>query len=197
MENVPLIEHQTILIRSIKKVEKAGYSVMSKVVTYGNYGAPTKRRRLVVFGMKEGQASQFFEKLSKRESPAQHVENVIWHLREKTNGEIQDHVWPDLKTIEKYRDYYRTGKYGWYILNWKAPAPSFGNVMKTYILHPDSFNGKLTRVISVKEALLVMGYDSGFHFPENLGLGVRYQMAVDSVSPTFSYIAANVIKELF
>jgi DNA (cytosine-5)-methyltransferase 1 len=109
---------------------------------------------------------------------------------------LPDHVWPELRTINKYRKYYKTGKYGWYILDWKEPAPSFGNVMKTYILHPDAFNGRRTRVISVKEALLIMGYDSRFRFPQDYGLGARYQMVVDSVSPTFSYPAAKVTEEI-
>jgi hypothetical protein len=68
--------------------------------------------------------------------------------------------------------------------------------MKTYILHPDAFNGGSTRVISVKEALLIMGFDSGFRFPQEFGLGIRYQMVVDSVSPIFSSLAAIVTKEL-
>jgi DNA (cytosine-5)-methyltransferase 1 len=124
------------------------------------------------------------------------VKDAIWKLREKKRNEIPDHVWPELKTIDKYRHYYATGKYGWYILKWNEPAPSFGNVMKTYILHPDSFNGQSTRVISVREALLVMGFDNSFRFPQDLGLGARYQMIVDAVSPVFSYAAARVSKDL-
>jgi len=196
MENVPLIAHDRVLKRSIRRLEQNGYSIMGKVVNYGNYGAPTKRHRYVVYGIKGKNAGLFFEKLSRYERPATPVKAVIWDLREKNRGEVPDHVWPELRTINKYRKYYKTGKYGWYILDWEEPAPSFGNVMKTYILHPDAFNGRLTRVISVKEALLIMGYDSRFRFPQDYGLGARYQMVVDSVSPTFSYLAAKVTKEI-
>ena len=63
---------------------------------------------------------------------------VTFHLDQK--GEIQDHDYPNFRTIEKYRKYYETGKYGWYKLEWEKPAPSFGNVTKTYILHPSSWN---------------------------------------------------------
>jgi DNA (cytosine-5)-methyltransferase 1 len=195
MENVPLIANDTVLKRNIRKLERNGYSIMGKVITYGNYGAPTRRHRFLVFGIKGKDASLFFKKLSEYESPAKPIKDVIWELRDKDKGEVQDHVWPELKTIDKYRHYYETGKYGWYILNWKEPAPSFGNVMKTYILHPDAFNGGSTRVISVKEALLIMGFDSGFRFPQEFGLGIRYQMVVDSVSPIFSSLAAIVTKE--
>jgi DNA (cytosine-5)-methyltransferase 1 len=79
-------------------------------------------------------------------------------------GCYPDHVWPNLKTIDKYAENYRTNKFGWYVLNWSEPAPSFGNVMKTYILHPDSLNGKPSRVISVREALLVMGFNENTRF---------------------------------
>ena len=50
---------------------------------------------------------------------------------------------------------------------------------------------KPPRVISVREALLLMGFSKAFRFPEGLGLAARYQMAVDSVSPVFSVAIAN------
>lgn len=196
MENVPLIANDAVLQQRIKRLERKDYSVIGKVVKYSDYGAPTKRRRFIICGIKNGNAQSFFDKLASYEKPSKHVADVIWDFRNKKNGEVTDHVWPELRTIDKYRDYYKTGKYGWYVLNWKEPAPSFGNVMKTYILHPDAFNGKPTRVISVKEAMLIMGFDQAFRFPQNFGLGARYQMVVDSVSPVFSQIAAMVTKEL-
>ena len=69
--------------------------------------------------------------------------------------------------------------------------------MKTYILHPKGFKSKNPRVISVKEALLIMGFDDEFKFPDGLGVGNRYQMTVDSVSPIFSKVIAKVIKQLY
>lgn len=195
LENVPSITKEITLWRNIKRLKKQGYSVLSQTVIYSNYGAPTKRHRFIAFGIKGKEAALFFKNLSKHERPPTQIKDVIWDLRDKAKGEIRDHVWPNLRTIDKYKRYYETGKYGWYILQWTKPAPSFGNVMKTYILHPDSFNGSTTRVISIKEALLVMGFDKNFHFPEKLGLGARYQMVVDSVSPVFSYAAALTTKE--
>lgn len=196
MENVPLIANDIVLWRNIRRLERIGYSIMGRVIKYSDYGAPTKRHRFILFGIREVDAGLFFKKLLIHKSPAKSVKDVIWELRDKEQGEVQDHVWPELRTISKYRHYYETGKYGWYILNWKEPAPSFGNVMKTYILHPDAFNGGSTRVISIKEALLIMGFNSDFRFPQNFGLGIRYQMVVDSVSPTFSRLAGIVTKEL-
>jgi DNA (cytosine-5)-methyltransferase 1 len=196
LENVPSIAKETTLWRNIKRLKKQGYSILSQTVTYGDYGAPTKRHRFIAFGIKGKEAGLFFKNLSKYERPPTQIKDVIWDLRDKANGEVRDHVWPNLRTINKYKHYYETGKFGWYILEWAKPAPSFGNVMKTYILHPDSFNGNTTRVISIREALMIMGFDKNFHFPEKLGLGARYQMVADSVSPVFSHAAALATKEM-
>jgi site-specific DNA-cytosine methylase len=69
-------------------------------------------------------------------------------------------------------------------------------VTKTYIVHPQGFKGKSTRVISVREAMSIMGFDLDFKFPENTAIRERYQMTVDSVSPVFSYVAALVMKDM-
>jgi hypothetical protein len=42
----------------------------------------------------------------------------------------------------------------------------------------------------------IMGFDRNFKFPQDTGIGQRYQMTVDSVSPVFSYVSAMVIKEI-
>jgi hypothetical protein len=68
--------------------------------------------------------------------------------------------------------------------------------MKTYILHPDSFNGGITRVISVREAYRILGFKKGFKLPKDRGLGIKYQMAADSVSPYFSYYAGKIAKKI-
>ena len=36
-----------------------------------------------------------------------------------------------------------------------------------------------------------------FRFPEKMGVGMRYQMVVDVVSPTISEIIAEVVKECY
>ena len=177
--------------------KKYGYSIESKIIRYCDYGAPTKRRRFVLYGTRMGEAKNFFEELNKKKRKPATVKDAIWHLRNKNHHELPDHVWPNLKTIDKYLDKYRTHKFGWYVLKWDEPAPSFGNVMKTYILHPDAFDGGVKRVISVKEASLIMGFDKSFQFPDDRYMGKRYQIIVDSVSPVFSKLAACIIKAQF
>jgi DNA (cytosine-5)-methyltransferase 1 len=195
-ENVPPLQNDRILRMHIAKMEKLGYSISDAIVRYSHYGASTARGRLIVFGTRSGRAETFFRLLEEQKRPASTVKDAIWDLRNKDSEEVSDHVWPNLRTIYKYKKYYESNKYGWYILNWNKPAPSFGNVMKTYILHPRGLDRPSTRVISVREAMFIMGFSEDFRFPEKIGMGTKYQMTVDSVSPVFSYIAARVIKEM-
>jgi DNA (cytosine-5)-methyltransferase 1 len=196
-ENVIPVAKDETFLKSVSLMEKKNhYSVRKIRVKYSDYGAATKRERFFAFGLLDGDAGLFEEKLRKYRAKPKTVRDKIWTLREKEFGTVPDHRWPKLNTIEDYRDRYESGQYGWYVLRWDEPAPSFGNVMKTYILHPESFNGGVTRVISVREAYLIMGFDDSFRFAEGTGLTAGYQMTVDSVSPVFSKKAAKVIKQI-
>ena len=197
LENVPLLNNQKTLQWHINHLSKTyGYDIRKEIITYSDYGASTKRRRLIVSGVQKSDSDYFFDVLSTYKKQCMTVKDVIWSLRSKTNGEVRDHQWPNLNTIYKYMEYYKSGKFGWYILKWEQPAPSFGNVMKTYILHPDSLKVGKPRVISVKEAGLIMGFGEKFLFSKDIGLGRKYQMIVDSVSPVVSYAMAKAVKDL-
>jgi len=197
LENVPPLGKDPQLIEHLRILGAKNYSVSTKVLMYGDFGAPTRRHRFFVFGIRNGNASKFIETLSRRARESATVKDAIWKLRHVQRGEAPDHDWPELRTISKYRKFYKTGKYGWYALKWNEPAPSFGNVMKTYILHPDAFNGGATRVISVREALNIMGFGERFRFPKGIGLGSRYQMVADAVSPAVSNVLAKSVRALF
>jgi len=196
MENVPPVAKDMLTLSNIKDLKRKGYSISMQTVKYSDYGAPVARRRFIVVGVREGSAEEFFRRLEEYKTGAKTVREAIGNLANKQYGEVPDHIYPKLKTIYKYRKYYENGKYGWYILEWDKPAPSFGNIMKTYILHPSSWNGTPPRVISIREALSLMGFDENFVFPERMGMGIRYQMVADTVSPVFAYVAACVIKEM-
>ena len=199
MENVPPARSNAtrVLDEIGLRLKRKGYATQAGIVRYSDYGAATSRSRLMVFGTRTGDPSAFFEELEAhhRREPAT-VREAIWDLRHTDNGAVPDHQWPHLNTIEKYRERYRTGQFGWYRLKWDDPAPSFGNVMKTYTLHPSSWRGHLARVISIREALSLMGFPEDYSFPPGMGMGLRYQMVVDSVSPVFSKAAAEVIESL-
>lgn len=192
MENVPALRNDEVFKSQMANLSDFGYSVSTKVVKYSEYGAATSRRRLVAVGIRDAGAESFLSGLQQFKHNSMDVESVIGGFRNNQKGTPRDHVWPDLKTINKYVKYYESGKYGWAVLDWNKPAPSFGNVMKTYILHPDS-NPELptARVVSVLEVSRIMGLNHGFEFPPNFGVGERYQMLVDSVSPIFSNVLAK------
>lgn len=194
MENVPPARKDAERLSA--RLEKRGYSVEAQVVRYSDFGAATSRQRLILFGSRRGDATSFFEELSRYKRPPRTVRDAIGHLARVQYGEVPDHVYPDFQTIENYIDYYETGKFGWALLNWDRPAPSFGNVVKTYTLHPSSWKSAPPRVISVREALCLMGFPEKYAFPPGMGMGRRYQMVADSVSPVFSFAAARAIEKV-
>jgi DNA (cytosine-5)-methyltransferase 1 len=193
LENVP--PAKPFAERRTNRLKSIGYHSASRLIRYSDFGAPTSRHRMIVFGTRHGDPDDFFEALDKKRKSPQTVRDAIGSLANASEGSVRDHEYPKLRTLHKYRRYYETGKFGWYILDWDQPAPSFGNVVKTYTMHPSGWQGHPPRVISVKEALLLMGFEDKFHFPAGLGLSERYQMVVDSVSPVFSAALAKTLRD--
>ncbi|MGC8645846.1 MAG: DNA cytosine methyltransferase [Thermoplasmata archaeon] len=194
LENVPPLRNDLQFLTQMKRLEHAGYSVDIRVYRYSDYGAATSRRRMFAVGLKGLDIASFIRNLESEMAPAKTVENAIIRYRNYPFGRHPDHKWPNLKTIYKYADYYDTGKFGWTILEWSKPAHSFGNVMKTYTLHPDSDpRSENPRVVSPLEVSRIMGFNHGFRFPSGITLGRKYQMLADSVSPVFSEKIARAI----
>lgn len=194
MENVPPARPD--VERVAARLANHGYDLASRVVQYSNYGAPTSRRRLILFGARRSDAMGFFEELDQHRRSAATARDAIGDLEHVEWGSIPDHIYPNFQTIENYMDYYESGKFGWYRLSWDRPAPSFGNVVKTYTLHPSSWENAPPRVISIREALSLMGFDRSFTFPEGMGIGKRYQMVADTVSPVFAQAAAKAVDQV-
>jgi DNA (cytosine-5)-methyltransferase 1 len=196
MENVPDILKDARVDAFLKKI-KQSYSVEARVICYADYGAALARRRLFVIGVRSDynvSAHLIFEEIPPDKSRS--VRDAIWDLRNRGWDASIDHVWTRVKSVHRYTRYYRIGKYGWYILSWDRPSPSFGNITKTYILHPDSFNGGEPRPISVREALRITGFPDGYVFPGCVPITAKYEMVADTVSPVFSMKLARTIKRL-
>lgn len=202
LENVPPISRDPVLLKWVNRLTPQ-YWLSSKIISYADYGAATARRRFFLIAFRRGRgkedlAAEFFRRLENHRQQARTVGEAIDYLVPYDYGEVPDHHWPRFKTIEKYREKYETGKFGWYRLAADRPAPSFGSVMKTYILHPYAGNGHGVplRVISVREAMEIMGFSFDFRFPERMSMKDRYQMVADAVSPVFSEKAALVMREI-
>lgn len=194
LENVPLLRNDPEFSTQLHRTEGADYSVSHRIFRYSDFGSATSRRRLIVVGVINGSAEEFLYELDRFKRNPLDVRSAISEYRYACKNCFPDHVWPDLKTVERYREKYDSGRFGWRILEWDKPAPSFGNVMKTYILHPDSdLDSDEYRPVSVLEVSRIMGFNHGFSFPEGLGMGIRYQMLVDSVSPVFSAVLAQAV----
>jgi len=199
MENVPPMGSDKSFLSLIEMVKREGYSVASQSLKYLDFGAATKRRRLFTAGFRDFglDAKDFFTRLDRLKELPSTVGQAIRKYEGCAEGEIPDHEWPQLNTISRYQDYYESGKYGWSKLEYNGPAPSFGNVMKTYILHPRAGEGEFPlRVLSVRETLGIMGFPPEFQFPAGMGLGMRYQMVANAVSPIAAQKMARVIREM-
>jgi len=199
MENVPPLSGDPGYISLIEKTAKEGYSVSFRRINYGHYGIGSQRKRLFTAGFREfgNDANSFFEKMENLKIDPITIHQAIGKYEHFQMDEFPDHIWPQLNTIEKYREHYETGKFGWHKLKYDESAPSFGNVMKTYILHPNAGNENFpVRVISVREVLELLGFPSSYVFPSNMAMGMKYQMAADSVSPLVSRQMAFVLKQI-
>ncbi len=194
-ENVPGIKKDPNFHKAIQRIGENDYDIEGRIIKYSDYGAALSKRRLFVIGIKRElnySAADLFSKI--RKGKPVNVKRRIFDLKDKERDPSIEHIWPLARTVNRYREYYNTGKYGWYILRWDAPAPSFGNVTKTYTLHPGSFNGGKTRPISVLEALRIIGFPN-YHFPPKFSMKIKYEMISDSVPTAFSTKLAKAIKK--
>jgi len=198
MENVRGVGTDSSYLWWVRRLAGKGYAVDSLVARYSDWGAPTARHRLFTFGFDDpGDLAEFKEVLLSDKQPSRSVMDVIQNLTHVPSGAYPDHIWPNFRTIDRYSENYRTGKFGWYRPDPDSPSPSFGNVTKTYILHPlAGLDGVPLRVISVREAMSIMGFPRGFSFPTDLAMRRRYQMVADSVSPVFSSACARAMRRV-
>jgi DNA (cytosine-5)-methyltransferase 1 len=193
-ENVPPLRNDPEFQKQIRRFRRAGYSVTVNLFRFSDYGAATARKRLFAIGFRDLDPNSFLQTLYLQKKRPATVFSAISEYRHLERGGHPDHYWPELKTIQNYIKFYDTGKFGWRRLTWNEPAPSFGNVMKTYTLHPDSDpRCDHPRVVSPLEVSRIMGFNHGFKFPSGVSLGRKYQMLADSVSPVFSNKIANAI----
>ena len=194
MENVPPLRNDPEFLKQIKRLKKAGYQVTVNVFRYSDFGAATSRRRLFAVGFFGRDPKNFVQTIESLRENFSTVFDAIGKYRGLEMGHYPDHQWPNLRTIHRYLKYYESGKYGWTRLEWDKPARSFGNVMKTYTLHPDSDpRSENPRVVSPLEVSRIMGFNHGFKFPRAVTMGRKYQMLADSVSPVFSEKIARAI----
>lgn len=196
LENVPFLRKDA-QYQSLVESLSDRYDVTEDVYSYGDWGAATRRRRLFAIGIEKGHVHgqpTVQEGLTRRRVPPQSVAQATHGLSLDRADPDLDHDWPQFRTIEKYAHKYATGKYGWYRLDEDQPAPSFGNVMKTYTLRKGR-GGSADRAVSPREAIAILGFPSSYRFPAGVPRTAKYRMAADAVSPVFGEVVAEVIAE--
>jgi DNA (cytosine-5)-methyltransferase 1 len=199
MENVPAVGSDASFLEWIEKLRGDSYRLASRLLRYSDYGAATTRTRRFTVGFRDSYtgAREFFTRLQFRKRAATTVHEAIHWARGLARDAVPDHDWSRLRTIEKYKDRYQSGQYGWKQLAYGVPAPSFGSISKTYILHPEAgIEGFPLRVLSVREALSIMGFTIDVKFPDGTPRALRYQMVANAVSPIVSGACAGVMHEL-
>ncbi len=199
MENVPVLQGDSTYRACIQEVRASGYSVASQVIKYSDFGSATSRRRLFTVGIRASVvgATDFFTRLEARHAPATTVGAAISWLRDMGRDQYPDHDWSLLETIHKYEHRYQDGRYGWKRLAYDRPAPSFGSIAKTYILHPEAgTNGFPLRVLSVREAMCISGLPTELRFPNGASRSKRYQMVANVVTPAVARACAGVLRNM-
>ncbi len=192
MENVPRSLKDLILF--VKDIRKE-YFYSTIIIDYHDYGAPIRKKRLLLIGCHK--SAGFFPRdivieLLKRRERGKTCADAIGRT---FYGDPQ-HEWPNYNISPKIEKLCVLGKFGYMILKWDKPARTFVNPMRTYVLHPDYFNGT-KRIISIREALCLMGFKNDFRFVDGMSMFMRYQMVADSVSPMFSRKLAEIIKRFY
>jgi DNA (cytosine-5)-methyltransferase 1 len=199
MENVPPVGSDPLFRQGLDLLRSDGYRCESHLVRYSDYGGASARTRRFTVGFRDSfhAANEFFVRLRARRATHSTVRQAIYWARELQPGAVPDHDWSQLRTIEKYLERYQTGRFGWTHLDYDLPAPSFGSVAKTYILHPEAGVGSFPmRVLSVREAMCIMDFESHVSFPAKTPRAKRYQMIANAVSPRVAAVCASVIREL-
>lgn len=195
MENVPGLRKDQAYDSFLTTMSGAGYTCEPRIVNYSTYGAASTRRRLVTLGVLRGSVLRLWERIEAcAVDRPRTVGDAIHKYQERPGDGLLDHHWPALRTIAKYADKYASGQFGWYRLAMDRQAPSFGNIMKTYTLHPNGENGD-ARVLSPREAMAILGFEDAFVFPEGVPISAKYRMIADAVSPAFSLALATAVRE--
>jgi DNA (cytosine-5)-methyltransferase 1 len=199
MENVPALSSDELYASGLDQLRGDGYDVRAGILHYDHFGAATRRRRLFTVGVRGTRvgARTFFDYLHDEHRAPRTVRDAILRFRDLGRGAVPDHDWSELRSIGNYRERYESGQYGWRRLEYDLPAPSFGSVAKTYILHPEAgVDGYPERVLSVREVMAITGFSDEVRFPSGTSRAKRYQMIANAVSPQVSRAVAATVKRL-
>ena len=211
MENVPGLIDDLRLDKFQTDISRLGYSSEARVLDAVDFGAPQKRKRMVLVAVLEGEPS--FAK------PVRYKKSVRWALSKLSEQRAANdpahnykvrrasHVNSFIKKIPKnggsrndlplseqldchqrcdgFKDVY--GR-----MNWTSPAPTITggciNPSKGRFLHPDE-----DRAITLREAALLQGFPVGYKFDMTRGRYPVAQLIGNAFPPQFAYAHAKLL----
>ena len=96
MENVINLSSDDLLQRMLQSIHKEKYYADCRIVRYSDWGAATKRRRLLIVGFRGNPLGpgEFFERLNLRKTDPTTVGHAILKYEKAGRGELPDHEWP-------------------------------------------------------------------------------------------------------
>lgn len=196
-ENVFNIKNDMKIYNLLDLVSNYNYDIDYRIIYYKDYGAATNRKRFFALGVLNeiGKAKDIWEEVEKYKDKPKTVREVIYWLNDIPYGGFSDHEWVMRKITERDLEKCRKKIFGHRFVEWDNLCASFGRIFSCYQIHPSYFEGKEPRLLSVREALCIMGFPLDYRFPLNISIYNKYQMVADAVSPLFSQALAKGIKD--
>lgn len=214
VEEVPTWNPEKLL----RRLEKIGYRVSAKVISFSDYGVPSTRRRWILIGILDQDPDEvFYNLMSEKEKPPNPID-VLRDLPKEPNGHL-DHRAYEVKTRRKelfkyippgysFRQAYRANlipeqlvkqlvknpegrpDYWMYRIPLKGLVKVIPKPRENRVLHPI-----YDRVLTVREFARLMTYPDTFSF-KLLDVGKAMRAITESVPPKFSEKLAKTLSKL-
>lgn len=168
------------LEKVIKDFTDLGYKVTYKLYLVANYGVPQTRERVLIVGVRDGEALFFDPKEILAKENWVTSKKAIQDLENVPLDQFNSHVWSLAK---------RSSDQGSRILNSARPSPT----IRAECHGNNSFHYSLPRRISMREAARFQSFPDEFIFQARLRETER--MIGNAVPPVFAWHVAQSIRE--
>lgn len=212
MENVPGLATDERIRKTVQRLSAIGYRCKVDVFDASEFGAPQRRRRMILIGIRNAEPD--FAKPSARRRTvrsiigklplpgksgdelhdypvrrAAHVMEIIQHIPKDggSRGDLPDYLQLEChKNLDGFKDVY--GR-----MSWNKPSPTITggciNPSKGRFLHPSE-----DRAITLREAAMLQGFPRKYHFEMTKGRYMAAQMVGNAFPPIFAEKHALAIR---
>lgn len=188
MENVPTIRSigKTVYDRIVESLLSAGYALSTNVVSMPDYGVPQTRKRLIIVGVLEGDASTIDSLLATKKAPVQSMRDYMEQTSVDLGLEGKEHVY------RHPRNYSRRGVFS-IDENYPTVRGCLRRMPPTYTAHSgDTASDRaLVHMPDVRFVSQIQTFPSDYKFAAK-----KTALIVgNSVPPRFSIVLAAIIAE--